>query len=83
MASGNIAKARMEDSEVSTLMQIAGRAAEDLRSQVGRLGSNLNLARNFGRTELANGIIDDRKYLVSSIIAPQEVARVLTTGISV
>lgn len=66
MASGNITKSQTGDSEVSTLMQIAGRAAEDLRSQVGRVGANLKLVKSFGQTELANGVIDDRSYLVSS-----------------
>ncbi|KUI64277.1 Psi-producing oxygenase A [Cytospora mali] len=61
MASGNISKGRAR--EVSNLMEIAGKAAEDLQSQVGRVVSDVNLARNFGQTLLANGIIDDRKYL--------------------
>lgn len=64
MASGDVSKGRTK--EVSTLMEIAGKAAEDLHSQAGRVGSDVNLARNFGQTILANGIIDDRKYLVSA-----------------
>lgn len=66
MASGNIAKARTEEPADGTLMKIAGKAAEDLISQVGRLGPNIKLARNFGQTTLANGVVDDRKYLVST-----------------
>lgn len=66
MASGNIAKSRTEDSADGTLLKIAGKAAEDLMSQVGRLGSNIKLARDFGQATLANGVIDDRKYLVST-----------------
>ncbi|CAN8096303.1 unnamed protein product [Discula destructiva] len=54
--------------EVNTLLKIVGKAAEDLRSQAGRLASDLNLARNFGSTLLSNGVIDDRKYLYEEII---------------
>lgn len=46
-------------------MGIAGKAAEDLQSQAGRVASDIDLAGKFGQTLLANGIIDDRKYLVS------------------
>lgn len=64
MASGHIARARPEESE-NILLKIAGKAAEDLKSQVGRLGPNLHLARSFGQATLSNGVVDDRKYLVS------------------
>lgn len=48
----------------NSLIDIVGKSAEEIRSQVGRVGSDLSLARNFGQTLLSNGIIDDRKYLV-------------------
>lgn len=64
MASGDVSKGRTGD--VSSLMEIVGKAAEDLHSQAGRVGSDAHLARNFGQTLLANGVIDDRKYLVSA-----------------
>jgi hypothetical protein len=63
MASGDISRGRARD--VSSLMEIAGKAAEDFHSQAGRVASDISLARNFGQTLLSNGIIDDRKYLVS------------------
>ena len=63
MASGDVSKGKA--SEVSNLMEIAGKAAGDVHSQAGRVASDFNLARNFGRTLLGNGVIDDRKYLVS------------------
>lgn len=62
MASGEISKDQSKDA--STLLEIAGKAAEDLRSQAGRLASDLTLARNFGQTLLSNGIINDRSYIV-------------------
>lgn len=64
MASGDGSKS---GTEFSNLLKLAGKAAEDLRSQAGRVASNFNLARNFGETLLANGVVDDRKYLVSTI----------------
>lgn len=67
MASFDLSKPRHE---VSNLMGLALRAAEDLHSQAGRVGDNINLARNFGQTILANGIIDDRKFLVSTPKTP-------------
>lgn len=66
MASGDVVKG--SSSEVSNLMNLVGKASEDLRSQSGRISSNLSLVRNFGETVLANGIIDDRKYLVSNMM---------------
>ncbi|EKG17339.1 Cytochrome P450 [Macrophomina phaseolina MS6] len=66
MASGDAVNGRAK--EVSNLMNLVGKASEDLRSQRGRVASNLNLARNFGETILANGVIDDRKYLYEGII---------------
>jgi hypothetical protein len=63
MSSLDLSKPRHE---ISNLMGLAFRAAEDLHSQAGRVGDNINLARNFGQTILANGIIDDRKFLVST-----------------
>ncbi|KAK7739055.1 hypothetical protein SLS53_005953 [Cytospora paraplurivora] len=66
MASGNASKGRTK--EVSSLLEIAGKAAEDLQSQAGRVASDIDLAGKFGRTLLANGIIDDRKYLYEGII---------------
>ncbi|ROV93831.1 hypothetical protein VMCG_08781 [Cytospora schulzeri] len=66
MASGDVSKGRT--GPVSSLIEIAGKAAEDLQSQAGRVASDLSLARNFGQTILANGIIDDRKYLYEGII---------------
>lgn len=66
MASGDVVKG--SSSEVSNLMNLVGKASEDLRSQSGRISSNLSLVRNFGETVLANGIIDDRKYLYEGII---------------
>lgn len=65
MASIDSSKPR---SEMSNLMGLALRAAEDLHSQAGRVGDNINLARNFGQTVLANGVIDDRKFLVCTIL---------------
>lgn len=53
--------------ETSKLMGLAFRAAEDIHSQAGRVTSNINLARNLGQTILANGVVDDRKFLVSII----------------
>lgn len=49
-------------------MGLAFRAAEDIHSQAGRVASNINLARNFGQTILANGVVDDRKFLYEGII---------------
>lgn len=65
MASSDVKKSRAEG--VSSLLNIAGKAADDLHSQTGRVIPNLNLVRNFGQTLLANGVVDDRKYLVSSV----------------
>lgn len=64
MASGDVSKGRTRD--VSSLMKIAGKAVEDIHSQAGRVASDTNLARKFGQTLLNNGVIDDRKYLVSA-----------------
>ncbi|KAB2572892.1 Psi-producing oxygenase A [Lasiodiplodia theobromae] len=66
MASSDVKKSRAEG--VSSLLNIAGKAADDLHSQTGRVIPNLNLVRNFGQTLLANGIVDDRKYLYEGII---------------
>lgn len=66
MASGDISKDQTKDA--STLMEIAAKAAGDLRSQAGRLASDLTLARNFGQTLLSNGIINDRSYLVRNSV---------------
>jgi hypothetical protein len=54
--------------ETSNLMGLAIRAAEDLHSQAGRVGDNISLVRNFGHTILANGVIDDRKFLVRTTL---------------
>ncbi|KAL1639238.1 hypothetical protein SLS58_008080 [Diplodia intermedia] len=66
MASGDINRSR--SAEAANLLKIAGKAAEDLHSQSGRVVPNLNLIRNFGQTILANGSIDDRKYLYEGVI---------------
>lgn len=72
MASGNASKNAPKEAtgHASSLMDIAAKAAEDLRSQAGRLASDLTLARNFGQTLLSHGIIDDRSYLVRTSIEP-------------
>lgn len=67
-------------------MGLALRAAEDLHSQAGRVGDNISLARNFGQTVLANGIIDDRKFLVGSILktpASTDVTELFSTDLEV
>lgn len=61
-------------------MNLVGKASEDLRSQRGRVASNLNLARNFGETILANGVIDDRKYLVGALRSTTRHSLSLTLG---
>lgn len=64
MAASNARQENMD--EQVTLTKLARKAAEDLASQVGRPGSDLKLVRTFMQTILSNGVIDDRKYLVSS-----------------
>ncbi|OJD36254.1 fatty acid oxygenase [Diplodia corticola] len=66
MASGNVNRGRT--AEASNLLSIATKAAEDVHSQAGRVAPNLNLVRNFGQTLLANGTVDDRKYLYEGVI---------------
>ncbi|KAM0280201.1 hypothetical protein ACHAQH_004158 [Verticillium albo-atrum] len=52
----------------SRLFTLLNNARRDLQSQNGRFLPNLNLALETLETALAGGLIDDRKYLVESVI---------------
>lgn len=67
MASTSSISSGKSETEVSNLLKLAGKAVEDLQSQAGRVGPNLALARDLGQTVLANGLVNDRNYLVRII----------------
>ncbi|CRK31341.1 hypothetical protein BN1723_015743 [Verticillium longisporum] len=52
----------------SNLFKLLNSARRDLQSQNGRFLPNLNLALGTLETALAGGLVDDRKYLVESVI---------------